>query len=56
MRNCLFCNISSCDMWGVDNWVNECAWFPPDEMDEEERRNYEEWLEECEENEQEDYP
>ena len=46
MRNCLLCGFSSCPDYGIDQWCDGCGRFPPDPMDEYERRNFEEYNEE----------
>ena len=46
MRNCIFCDVPSCPNNGIDLWVDECAYFPSKEMDEDERRNFEEYEDE----------
>lgn len=51
MINCLFCDVHSCEWWGVDRWAESCPAHPDydEEEDDEERANRLEWEEEQEE-------
>ena len=51
MINCLFCDVHSCEWWGVDMWAESCPAHPDydEEEDDEERANRLEWEEEQEE-------
>ncbi len=55
MHNCFLCNQEGCSYAGIDgNWAVECPYLPPEEIDEEERHNFDEYMAEIDEREAEE--